>query len=168
MHHGELVVELASDEMHIEEMASSIAQAARPVLVLTTSHDMTTKLGAHLPDAAARGKGEPLADAVERCADDGILIAAGAWSGLDSPRLRWKTVVIPKTPYGAPTVLDGQHVNRYIDSKVVAIRRTYQVPAPWAENPGRALYAAVARPTKRTRRVAGGYSGALPHRLGKF
>ena len=126
VHHGEVVVELASDEMHIEEMASSIAQAARPVLVLTTSHDMTTKLGAHLPDAAARGKGEPLADAVERCADDGILIAAGAWSGLDSPRLRWKTVVIPKTPYGAPTVLDGQHVNRYIDTKVVAIRRTYQ------------------------------------------
>jgi Rad3-related DNA helicase len=126
VHHGELVVELASNEMPPEEMASRIMRAARPVLVLTPSHDLTTKMGAALPDATARGKGETLADAVARCPDDGILIAAGAWSGLDSPRLRWKTVVVPKTPYGAPTVLDGQHVNHYIDSKVVAIRRTYQ------------------------------------------
>lgn len=125
-HHGELVVELTSDELSIEEMAARIAQAARPALVLTTSHDMTTKLGSHLPDAVARNKAEPLTDAVGRCPDDGILIAAGAWSGLDAPRLRWNTVVIPKTPYGAPALLDGQHVNHYIDSKVVAIRRIYQ------------------------------------------
>lgn len=125
-HHGELVVELTSDELSIEEMATQIAQAQRPVLVLTASHDMTTSLGGQLPDAIARARGEPLADAVARCPDDGILIAAGAWSGLDAPRLRWKTVVIPKTPYGAPAVLDGQHVNHYIDSQVVAIRRTNQ------------------------------------------
>jgi 5-methylcytosine-specific restriction endonuclease McrA len=65
-------------------------------------------------------------DAVARCPADGILIAAGAWSGLDSPALRWKTVVIPRAPYGPPTELDGQQVTHYIDSKVTATRRINQ------------------------------------------
>ncbi len=124
--HGTLTVEVAADEMSPKEMAQRIMGAERPTLVLSTSHSLTAELGALCPGATVRAKGESLSDAVVRCPDDGILIAAGAWSGLDSPRLRWKTVVIPKTPYLRPTILDERVVTRYLDSKVVAIRRTNQ------------------------------------------
>ena len=124
--HGTLQVELASDPMTPEDMALRIAAAERPVLVLTTSHELTAELGGLCQGSVARLPGEPLVNALTRCRDDGIFIAAGAWSGLDDPRLRWKTVVIPKTPYLRPTALDGKQVTRYLDSKVVAIRRTYQ------------------------------------------
>ena len=124
--HGSLKVELASDPMTSEDMALRIAAAERPVLVLTTSHALTTELGNICEGSVARLPGEFLVDALARCPDDGVLIAAGAWSGLDDPRLRWKTVVIPKTPYLRPTILDEKQVTRYLDSKVVAIRRTYQ------------------------------------------
>lgn len=125
-HHGALKVEVASDALSLEDMALRIAAAERPALVLTTSHAMTEALGQRLPGAAVRQPEEPLADAVQRCPDDGILVAAGAWSGLDAPRLRWKTVVIPQTPYGPPVSVDGQQITRYIDSQVVAVRRTHQ------------------------------------------
>jgi Rad3-related DNA helicase len=124
--HGELTVEVASDELSPADMARRILKASRPVLVLTTSHTMAAELGQHLPGAAVRAAGEALGDAVQRCADDGILVAAGAWTGLDSPRLRWQTVAIAKTPYGSPVTIDGQHLTRYIDSHVVAVRRTNQ------------------------------------------
>ena len=124
--HGALKVEVAADELSIEDQAMMINAAQRPTLVLTTSHKITLALGELCPDAVSRRPGEPLADAVSRCADDGILIAAGAWSGLDAPRLRWKTVVIPKTPYARPAVVDQVTVTRYVDSEVVAIRRTNQ------------------------------------------
>jgi len=124
--HGKLQVEVASDPMTVPDMALQIMAAHRPVLVLTTSHAMTAELGALCEGATFRAPGEPLSDSVARCPDDGILIAAGAWSGLDAPRLRWKTVVIPRTPYLRPTILDELQVTRYLDSKVVAIRRTNQ------------------------------------------
>jgi hypothetical protein len=63
---------------------------------------------------------------VARCPADAILVAAGAWSGLDSPALRWKTVVIPKAPYGAPVEIDSRQITHYIDSKVTATRRINQ------------------------------------------
>jgi Rad3-related DNA helicase len=124
--HGALDVVVASDELSPREMASQIMACERPTLVLTTSHDLSSELGAFCTGATVRTKGEALADAVARCPDDGILIAAGAWSGLDAPRLRWRTVVIPKTPYLRPVVLDEKQVTRYLDSQVVAIRRTNQ------------------------------------------
>ena len=124
--HGSLVVKATSDEMSLSEMAVTIKTAERPTLVLTTSHALTFELGSLLPEATIREAGESLAEAVARCPDKGILIAAGAWSGLDIPRLRWKTVVIPKAPYGVRTVLSGEDIGHYIDSKVVAIRRTSQ------------------------------------------
>jgi len=114
--HGNLAVEIASVDLTDEQKAERINAAERPVLVLTTSHADTEKLGASVPGAIVRGRGEPLTDAVARCPADGILIAAAAWSGLDSPALRWKTVVIPRAPYGPPTELDGQQVTHYIDS----------------------------------------------------
>ena len=124
--HGQLTVVVAADELDLTAMAQRIAAAARPTLVLTTSHAMTQALGGCLPSAVVRGTEETLAEAVQRCPDDGILVAAGAWSGLDAPRLRWKTVVIPKTPYGPPVTIDGQQITHYIDSQVVAVRRTNQ------------------------------------------
>ena len=124
--HGTLDVELAPDPMTAAAMAARISVAQRPVLVLTTSHAITAELGSLCQDAIARLPDEPLAEALNRCPDDGIFIAAGAWSGLDDPRLRWKSIVIPKTPYLRPTVLDDKPVTRYLDSKVVALRRTNQ------------------------------------------
>lgn len=124
--HGKLRVEVASDELSATEMAAMIQTAERPVLVLTASHALTAELGSLCEGSIARAVGEPLSDAVARCPDDGVFIAAGAWSGLDAPRLRWKTVVIPKTPYMRPAILDDQQVTRYLDSRVVAVRRTNQ------------------------------------------
>ena len=124
--HGTLSVEIVADEISDEEKAKNILSAERPCLVLTTSHADAVRLGALLKGAVVREKGEALVDAVARCQPDSILVAAGAWSGLDSPALRWKTVVIPKAPYGAPTEIDGQQITHYIDSKVTAIRRINQ------------------------------------------
>ncbi|MEY4351708.1 MAG: hypothetical protein RL078_1787 [Bacteroidota bacterium] len=124
--HGELNVFVASDEMSPQEISEQIVASERPVLVLTTSHILSEELGGLCNDATVRSQGEALANAVSRCPDNGILISAGAWSGLDEPRLRWRTVVIPKTPYLRPSVLDGKQVTRYLDSQVVAIRRTNQ------------------------------------------
>ena len=124
--HGALTVEIAADEMSAEQQAQHISSAARPCLVITTSHADAEQLGAWVEGAVVRDKGEALVDAVARCQPDSILVAAGAWSGLDSPSLRWKTVVIPKAPYGAPTEIDGQQITHYIDSKVTAIRRINQ------------------------------------------
>lgn len=124
--HGSLDVSVASDEMSSQEIADQILSAERPALVLTTSHALSKELGGLCDGATIRLQGEALADAVSRCPDKGILIAAGAWSGLDEPRLRWKTVVIPKTPFLRPAILDGKQVTRYLDSRVVAMRRTNQ------------------------------------------
>lgn len=124
--HGHLTVEVAPDELSLRAMADKIMAAERPALVLTTSHALSMQLSELCPGATCRSPEEALTEALDRCADDGILIAAGAWSGLDAPRLRWKTVVIPKTPYLRPTILDGSQITRYLDSEVVAIRRTNQ------------------------------------------
>jgi Rad3-related DNA helicase len=124
--HGQLRVEVASDELDADAMARRITTAERPTLVLTPSHALTDALAQRLPGATARRSGEALTEALQRCPADGVLIAASAWSGLDDPRLRWKTVVIPKTPYGPPVTVDGQTLTRYIDSLVVALRRTQQ------------------------------------------
>lgn len=124
--HGSLTVEITTEEMPDEQKAQAIIEARRPVLVLMTSHADTERLGKLLPLAVVRARDEPLAEAVARCASDGILVAAGAWSGLDSPNLRWKTVVIPRVPYGPPIEIGGEQLTHYIDSKVTAIRRINQ------------------------------------------
>lgn len=124
--HGELSVVLARRELTLDDKVSRIREAERPTLVLTTSFDDACELGARLPEAIVRGKEDGLLDALARCPPDGIFISAGAWSGLDDPRLRWRTVVLPKAPYGVPVILDGRSVGRYIDSRVVALRRTSQ------------------------------------------
>jgi Rad3-related DNA helicase len=125
-HHGHLTIELAGVDTPDAEIARRIAEAQRPTLVITTSHADAAKFGAMLPDATQRGQDEALSDAMARCPDDGILIAAGAWSGVDEPRLRWRTIVMPRVPYGVPVTIDGQEISHYVDSRSTAIRRICQ------------------------------------------
>lgn len=85
-------------------------RAPHPTLVVTPSHDLTERLQA----------------AVGAQAD--LLIRAGAWAGLDTPT-RWRTVVIPRVPFGAPVVVDGEAVTSYLDAKVTA---SPHAPSHWA------------------------------------
>ena len=124
--HGSLTVEIAREEMMHADMAQRIALAERPVLVITISHADAAAIGALLNGAAVRGEGELLADALARCTDDGILLAAGVWTGLDEPRLRWRTVVMPKVPYGPPITVNGEQITHYADSRATALRRICQ------------------------------------------
>lgn len=109
--HGALDFELHAHEVETEPWFAATVQAIqhakRPVLVVTPSHVLTERL------LAAVGEQENL------------LIRAGVWAGLDTPT-RWRTVVIPRVPFGAPLVVDGQPVTSYLDAKVVASRRMRQ------------------------------------------
>jgi hypothetical protein len=87
---------------------------------------MAEELGALVPGAVIRSRNETTSEAAKRVPDDGVLIAAGAWAGLDTP-IQWASIVVPKVPFDKPTVLDDKIESRYIDSKNVAVRRMRQV-----------------------------------------
>ncbi len=110
-HHGELDFVVHGYEVETDEWFSATTQcikaAHRPTLVVTPSHDLTVRLQAAVGD------------------QKDLLIRAGAWAGLDTPT-RWRTVIIPRVPYGAPVVVDGQAVTSYLDAKVTASRRLRQ------------------------------------------
>jgi 5-methylcytosine-specific restriction endonuclease McrA len=55
-----------------------------------------------------------------------ILIAAGAWAGLDTPT-QWKSIVVPKIPYERPVILDDQVESSFLHTRNTAIRRMRQV-----------------------------------------
>jgi Rad3-related DNA helicase len=120
--HGEITVETPLDL----EPADVITTAERPCLVATASHNMAQELGALIPDAVVRLRGETASEAASRVSEDGVLIAAGAWAGLDTP-IQWASIVVPRIPFDRPTVLDEKVESRYIDSKNVAVRRMRQV-----------------------------------------
>lgn len=120
--HGEILVETPLD-LKPEEV---IASAQRPCLVATTSHDTSQELGALVPGAIVRRQDETTSEAASRVSADGVLIAAGAWAGLDTP-IRWASIVVPRIPFGPPEVLDGKIESRYIGSKNLAVRRMRQV-----------------------------------------
>ena len=109
--HGTLDFVLHAHEVETDEWFAATVQciqsAPHPTLVVTPSHDLTERLQA----------------AVGAQAD--LLIRAGAWAGLDTPT-RWRTVVIPRVPFGAPVVVDGEAVTSYLDAKVTASRRMRQ------------------------------------------
>lgn len=104
----------------------AIANAARPVLVVTPSHDLAQNIGAAVPGAVVRGDDETTAGAAVRVGYDGVLVAAGAWAGLDTP-IQWASVVVPKVPFPMPTILDGKTESTYLSARGVAIRRLRQV-----------------------------------------
>lgn len=109
--HGTLDFVLHMHEVETDEWfaaaVQSIQSALRPTLVVTPSHALTERL------LAAVGEQQDL------------LIRAGIWAGLDTPT-RWRTVVIPRVPFGAPVVVDGEAVTSYLDAKVTASRRMRQ------------------------------------------
>lgn len=109
--HGSLDFELHAYDVETDTWFAATVQciqnAKRPTLVVTPSHDLTERL------QMAVGEQQDL------------LIRAGAWAGLDTPT-RWRTVIIPRVPFGAPVVVDGAAVTSYLDAKVTASRRMRQ------------------------------------------
>lgn len=99
-------------EVESQEWFDAIVFAAqtgdKPVLIATTSHNLTERLTAVLG------------------AQEGIIIKAGAWAGLDLP-VPPKTVIVPRVPYPNKKEIDKELVTRYFDSKVLAMRRLKQV-----------------------------------------
>lgn len=113
---------------HLAKVAAHVATLQGAVLVIVTSHEDATILGALIPGATVRGRGDETTGqaAARMMANAGnILVAAGAWAGLDTP-IRWRHVVMPKAPYGPPTILDEHEVSRYVDSRNTAVRRFRQ------------------------------------------
>jgi Rad3-related DNA helicase len=109
--HGAMDFIVHAHEVETEEwftaVVNGIRAAKRPTLVVTPSHDLTERLQAVLGD------------------QPDLLIKAGAWAGMDTPT-RWRTVIIPRVPFGAPIVVDGEAVTSYLDAKVTASRRMRQ------------------------------------------
>lgn len=107
-HHGHLdfVIEKnwnKDDLAHWQRCADHIKQLGGNTLVITTSHKASSELASLLPNAIARNRDETTAAASKRMEDEkkSILIAAGAWAGLDTP-VRWAHVVMPVAPYAPP------------------------------------------------------------------
>ena len=44
---------------------------------------------------------ETTSEAAARMGPPQVLVAAGAWAGLDTP-VQWKTVIVPRIPYTGP------------------------------------------------------------------
>ena len=128
VHHGRLDVVSEpwnkEDDDHLAKVAAHVKTLQGAVLVIVTAHEDAKLLGSLLPEATVRGKDESTGEAAARMTGN-VLVAAGAWAGLDTP-MRWRHVVMPKAPYGAPTILDNKEVSRYVDSKNSAVRRFRQ------------------------------------------
>lgn len=57
-----------------------------------------------------------------RMGSNTVLIAAGAWAGLDTPS-HWASVVVPRIPFERPVVLDAQVESNFLDARNAALRR---------------------------------------------
>jgi len=116
-----LIPELESDVVDV------VAKAAKPCLVATASHADAEQIGKSIAGAIVRKENkETAAEAAKRLPEQGVLVAAGVWAGLDTP-IRWASIVIPRIPFEKVTVLDGKIESRYIDNRNVAVRRMRQV-----------------------------------------
>lgn len=142
--HGQLyfsfVVEHAlGSDAWTDAVVDEIIASDTPTLVATPSHKLARELGERVPGATVRQPGETTTEAVDRIGGAGILIAAGAWAGMDTP-VAWKTVIIPRIPFIGPKELHdnweedadpdlrvGDPVTSYIDSRNAAARRMVQV-----------------------------------------
>lgn len=128
--HGSLDFHMIRMAVDTPEWIAAVVQAARdappPVLIATTSHDLSELLGEALPDAIVRNADEMTSEAAARVGKDGTLISAGAWAGLDTP-LRWRSIIVPRVPFGQPIIIDGEVTTSYIDARNTAIRRLRQV-----------------------------------------
>lgn len=128
--HGALDFHLIPMEVGTPEWVNAVVQMAntapKPVLVATPSHDLSSLLGERLADAVVRSVDETAAQAADRVQEDGIFVSAGAWAGLDTP-LRWRSIIVPRVPFGQPVVIDGEIMTSYFDARNTAVRRLRQV-----------------------------------------
>jgi len=128
--HGALDFHLIPMEIDTPEWIDAIVKAAndapKPALVATTSHELSMLLGERLPSAVVRASDETAAQAAVKVDGSGVLIAAGAWAGLDTP-LRWRAIIVPRVPFGQPVVIDGDVTTSYLDARNTAVRRLRQV-----------------------------------------
>jgi len=129
-HHGALTFHMCPMVVDTPEWLDMIVQLANeapaPVLIATPSHNLSVMLGENLPQAVVRSGDETAAQAAGRVNAGGMLIAAGAWAGLDTP-LRWRSIIVPRVPFGQPVVIDGETTTRYFDARNTAVRRLRQV-----------------------------------------
>ena len=130
--HGQLTFVVAEAEVDTPEWLgltqATIKQAAGTgtVLVVTPSHALAEALGKLVDGATVRGSTETATEAAARMGDSRVLIAAGAWAGLDTPT-PWKSIVVPRVPYERPVVLDGEVESSFLDTRNTAVRRLRQV-----------------------------------------
>lgn len=110
----------------LELVAATIRRAEGPVLVVPPSFDLAERIGGLIDGAVVRQRNEPLADAMMRLGTAGVLIAAAAWAGLDTP-VQWRSVVVPVVPFERPTIIDDKVESHYIDARNTAVRRLRQV-----------------------------------------
>lgn len=120
--HGEIVVETPTGE----SVADVLERAEKPCLCVTPSFALANEIGREVTGAVVRQEGETAFEAASRVRPDGILVAAGAWAGLDTP-IRWASIVVPRIPFERPTIIDDKVESSYLDSRNVAIRRMRQV-----------------------------------------
>ncbi|MBO9427905.1 DEAD/DEAH box helicase [Sulfitobacter sp. R18_1] len=142
--HGTLHYDFYLDDAHntegwmntVVEQAMDAANDGR-TLVITPSHRLAQEIGEKIPEAVVRERDETTTEAAERMGNSKILIAAGAWAGLDVPE-PFTTIIFPQVPYAAPKALGDewlenepdmmvtQSMSSYTDSKNAAIRRLIQ------------------------------------------
>jgi hypothetical protein len=96
-----------NSEEWVDQVKLRILEAPRSTLVVTPSHDLANQLGEMNPEGTVRSKDETTADAALRMGESTLLIAAGAWAGLDTV-MQWRSVIVPRIPFPCPTVLDDQ------------------------------------------------------------
>lgn len=145
-HHGQLTVSIQDIDPESPEwlplVVGTIKSAARPCLVVTPSHALTEQLGALLPDAVARDVDEKTSELLRTIGDNGVLIAAGVWAGLDTP-VRWASIVVPRVPFGAPVVVDGEITTSYLDARNTAVRRLRQAIGRGLRSPDATCHVAI-------------------------
>lgn len=129
-HHGALVFHVADLEVGSQEWTEAtmrvVRASQRPCLVVTPSHELAETLGVLLPDCVVRSREETSSAAAARMGGRSLLVAAGAWAGLDTP-IVWKSIVVPRIPYERPVVLDDQVESSFLHTRNTAIRRMRQV-----------------------------------------
>ena len=131
--HGHLTFEITALDVESPEwfpaVVDKIKSAPRPTLVITPSHALADQLASEIAGAIKReGSGEEREDtsqAARRVPNDGVLIAASAWAGLDTS-VQWKSVIIPRVPFGQPLIVEGEISTHYLTARNTAIRRMRQ------------------------------------------
>ena len=143
--HGKLHFEFVTEEelgsdKWIEAVCEEVENAEHPVLVATPSHSLAQRVAEKVSSATLRLAEETTSEAAARMGPPQVLVAAGAWAGLDTP-VQWKTVIVPRIPYTGPNNLRefwhddeeefGSQVpdamSSFIDSNNAAARRLKQV-----------------------------------------